>query len=243
MFSVKDNALNRASQNAGESPKMVRFGTQFATLTMVALLAGCAGQDYRTTNSVPDDYRTSHPIVVSDSEEYKDIAVSSNNKGLSLRDRNVVRDFARRFKRSGSKTMQMILPVGSKNERAAVTVSRYIAEEIKEVGVGRGSISIKTYHATGHGDAATIRLAFTSLTAGVASQCGIWDDDLNNTFANRNYSNYGCATQNNLAAMVSNPADLLGPRGESEIDATRRDAVITEWREDGSLGLPDLLSE
>lgn len=243
MFSVKDNALKRASQTAGGNPSMVKIVNHVGTWTMVALLAGCAGQDYRATNSVPDDYRTQHPIVVSDNEEHKDIAVSANNKGLSLRDRNVVRDFARRFKRSGSKTMQMILPVGSKNERSAVTVSRYIAEEIKEVGVGRGSISIRTYHATGHGDAATIRLAFTSLTAGVASQCGVWDDDLNNTHNNRNYSNYGCATQNNLAAMVSNPADLLGPRGMSEIDATRRDAVITEWREDGSLNLPDLLSE
>ena len=38
---------------------------------------------------------------------------------------------------------------------------------------------------------------------------------------NRNYGNFGCATQQNLAAMVDNPLDLLYPR---EHDAGRRRA-------------------
>ena len=59
---------------------------------------------------------------------------------------------------------------------------------------------------------------------------------------NRNYQNFGCATQSNLAAIVANPSDLLGPRGESEIDATRRDQVITDWRENASRRLPSLLT-
>ena len=48
----------------------------------------------------------------------------------------------------------------------------------------------------------------------------------------------GVMTQKNLAAIVANPADLLGPRGESEIDSTRRTNVINDWQEFGSDNLP-----
>ncbi len=72
------------------------------------------------------------------------------------------------------------------------------------------------------------------------SACGQWNEDILDTTQNRNYENFGCATQKNLAAMVANPEDLLGPRGESEIDATRRTNVINDWRDFGSDRLPTL---
>ena len=62
------------------------------------------------------------------------------------------------------------------------------------------------------------------------------------TSENQNYSNFGCATQKNLAAIVANPADLLGPRGITEIDSTRRTTVIQDWQENGSGDLPTLFN-
>jgi pilus assembly protein CpaD len=52
-----------------------------------------------------------------------------------------------------------------------------------------------------------------------------------NDFSNQNYYNFGCATQNNLAAQIANPEDLVAPRGMTPIDATRRNAAIKEYRE------------
>jgi pilus assembly protein CpaD len=46
---------------------------------------------------------------------------------------------------------------------------------------------------------------------------------------NRNGHYWGCATQNNLAAMMQNPRDLKGPRGWSPRDARRRDAVWDKY--------------
>jgi len=76
----------------------VKFG--LSLLLATSLLAGCAGysKDHVIVGSVPDDYRTKHPIIVSDSEVHKDLAISSNMRKLSMRHRNVVRDFAMRFK-------------------------------------------------------------------------------------------------------------------------------------------------
>ena len=90
------------------------------------------------------------------------------------------------------------------------------------------------YNASSHGDSATIRIAYASLNAAVDSKCGEWDEDLLDTQQNKNYSNFGCATQNNMASMIAHPADLLGPRGIDNIDATRRTNVINDWRTSGS---------
>lgn len=42
--------------------------------------------------------------------------------------------------------------------------------------------------------------------------------------------NFGCAYQRNLAAMIADPRDLLGPRAESMGDAERRATVLGKYR-------------
>ena len=65
-------------------------------------------------------------------------------------------------------------------------------------------------------------------------RCGRWPDDLLETTENKHYANFGCSYQNNLAAQVANPADLLGPRKQTEIDAENRDRVINVYRQSGN---------
>lgn len=204
-----------------------------ATLLVAGVaISGCAAHkvDSTTTDSIPGDYRTNHPIVVSQSEQTMDLAVTPSMRRMSDLHRNKVIDIVGRFKRSGSKDIHIIVPAGSHNEAAARYVSGDIVNQMKKMGVSPSGIKVERYHASNHGDSATIRIAYGALGAHVASQCGQWDQDLTNNTENTNYTNFGCATQNNLAQMVANPADLLGPRGESEIDAGRRDNVINEWR-------------
>ena len=50
------------------------------------------------------------------------------------------------------------------------------------------------------------------------------------TSENKHYADFGCSYQNNLAAQIANPADLLGPRKLSEVDAENRSAVIDTYR-------------
>ncbi|MEQ8736971.1 MAG: CpaD family pilus assembly lipoprotein, partial [Hoeflea sp.] len=66
-------------------------------------------------------------------------------------------------------------------------------------------------------------------------QCGRWPDDLAaDTSENKHWANFGCAYQNNLAAQIANPGDLIAPRGMSPIDAERRSQVIQTYRESGA---------
>lgn len=44
-------------------------------------------------------------------------------------------------------------------------------------------------------------------------------------------TNYGCAVNSNLAAMVADPEDLLHGRGSDDTDATSASRAIKAWRE------------
>ena len=92
---------------------------------------------------------------------------------------------------------------------------------------------VAAYDAAAYGPNAPIRLAFFAITA-KAGPCGEWPEDLvENTVENRNYHNFGCATQANLAAQIANPMDLVQPRGMSAIDAEQRNVVIQDYRKNG----------
>src|SRR5438270_143079 len=82
------------------------------------------------------------------------------------------------------------------------------------------------------GTSSSVRLAYSKIGAHTA-ECGPWPDQTARNPENRHYANYGCATQQNLAAMVANPLDLLYPRAMTPPDAVRRTAVIG-----GSEGAP-----
>lgn len=217
-----------------------------ATVSLIAsalAITGCASyqKDHFTVGSVPSDYRTKHPIVVAQDEMTEDLIVTSKMRNMSLRHRNQVVAFIGRFKKSGAKTIRIILPAGSHNEAAARQVGHDVIALMKEERMSANQISVSRYHAANHGDAATVRLSFQSTVASVHSECGQWTEDLVRTPENKNYQNFGCATQNNLAEMIANPQDLIGPRGQSEIDAERRGTVIETWRSEGTAALPSLL--
>jgi pilus assembly protein CpaD len=195
--------------------------------------AGCASysRDQIIVGSVPDDYRTRHPIILSESEEVRDILVPAGASKLDQRGRDVVREIGFNFKSSGASKIAILIPSGSPNQHAARLAARDAVGELRAAGIPTGRIAISHYDASSHGDAAALRVAYMDMEASVASACGTWDEDLTDTLENRNYYNFGCASQNNLAQMVANPADLLGPRGVGEIDSTKRTNVINDWRE------------
>ena len=47
---------------------------------------------------------------------------------------------------------------------------------------------------------------------------------------NKHWANFGCSYQNNLAAQVANPHDLIGPRRPTEIDAEKRGVAIDDYQ-------------
>ncbi len=196
-------------------------------LLAVAMLAGCA-QKRDVTGAIPDDYRTNHPIVISEKEQVADIPVGHADTRLSITQRSIVEHAAANYRSNGSGVIHILIPDGSPNERAAAKLRGDIAATLRKNGVKPFNISSERYKA-GPEESAPIRLSYSAMTAST-NTCGQWPKDLLETAENRHYANFGCASQNNFAAQLANPADLLGPRATSPIDAERRIVVIDDYR-------------
>lgn len=202
-------------------------------LLSAAMLAGCASKDATATGSIPDDYRTRHPIVLTEAEHTLDVPVASGDRSLTLPMRDNIRGFAQDYEAKSKGTVQIMVPQGSHNAGAAASLRKEIRATLVKEGVPSKRIIETSYSAAGQGDAAPIRLAFVSTTA-KTNTCGQWPEDLTlNTMENRQYYNFGCASQANLAAQIANPMDLVGPRGMTSIDAERRGTVIQDYRDYG----------
>ncbi|MDZ7822653.1 MAG: CpaD family pilus assembly lipoprotein [Ahrensia sp.] len=202
-----------------------------SALFCAVVLSGCATakRDSFTVGSIPTDYTKRHPIVLSEKEQTLDIPVASSARELSVATLSNVKAFAAEFATSGTGAIVVMLPSGSANEAAVHRVKDQIVDAVQSGG-GSGVITYQSYDASNHGTSAPVRLSYSGVTAST-SECGKWTDDILNTAENQNYNDYGCSTQNNLAAQIANPGDLLGPRQMSPIDAENRAAVIKTYQE------------
>lgn len=200
-----------------------------ALLAVAALSQGCA-RDPQTTGAIPDDYRTRHPITLSEAQHSLDIPVSPADNRLPGAMAENVKGFVQNYVASSTSIVQMQVPTGSANAASASLIKRQIRSVLTSSGISSGKIVEVPYGASPYGDAAPIRLSYVAVTA-MTGQCGQWPEDLNsNTSSNKSWYNFGCASQSNLAAQIANPMDLVGPRGMSPINAERRSLVLDKYR-------------
>jgi pilus assembly protein CpaD len=201
----------------------------------LALAAGACKHDPVITNTVPVDYRSRHPILVAERPHSIDILIGAGRGGLTATQRAQVAAFGSSWRREGNGYLQVNVPKGTRNERAANATVREITSILHSVGVPQKAIAVRPYRPEQAFDVPPIRLAFPVMSAEVRN-CGLWPDDLGPTsdpkyWSNEPYSNFGCATQRNLAAMVAEPADLLQPRAETPPSAARRQTVMEKYRQ------------
>ncbi|NMG40517.1 pilus assembly protein CpaD [Chelativorans sp. ZYF759] len=195
-----------------------------------ALMAGCANTHSVVVGAVPDDYRTNHPIIVGEQMRTIDIPVGYSDRGANRVQIGTLDGFmAANYDQSAKPVVRVLVPSGSANAYAASAVAGDLVHRLRQGGVPEGYILHQPYQAEPHEDQAPIRIAFTAMTASTGP-CGRWDEDLLNNTANKHYTNFGCASQSNLAAQVANPADFLTPRRIGAIDAQNRARAIGEYQ-------------
>ena len=201
-------------------------------VAVAALLAGCAQRDSITVGAIPDDYRTNHPIVIAEKNQKIDLPVGAGDRGMTGSQRDTLLGFLDGYDKSAAPTLTIQIPSGSANEVAATAAARDFARLAVAAGVKRNRIVVTSYQAASVEISSPVRVAYVAVRA-QTDKCGRWPDDLVDTAENKHYADFGCSYQNNLAAQMANPADLLGPRKPSTIDAENRGAVIDVYRARG----------
>lgn len=211
----------------------------FAVLAMsMTALTSCGtprSEDDLKTASIENDYRVRHPINMAEAEHGVEIPIGSGDYNLRTGSLDAVRGFAQQYAALSTGVVQISVPVGSINSVAARRIVPSIRKALVGAGVKANRIIMGSYDAASGDVSAPVRLSFVGVTA-MTDQCGQWPEDLMmNSMENKNWHNFGCASQNNLAAQVANPNDLFTPRGETPIDAERRSQVITDYRSNGAI--------
>ncbi|WP_095082365.1 CpaD family pilus assembly protein [Mesorhizobium sophorae] len=208
-------------------------------IAVAALLSGCANRDSVTVGAIPDDYRTNHPIVIAEKNQKIDLPVGAGDRGMTGSQRDTLLGFLDSYDKSAAPTLTIQVPSGSANEVAATAAARDFARLAVAAGVKRNRVVVTSYQAASSEISSPVRVSFVSVRA-QTDKCGRWPADLVETSENKHYADFGCSYQNNLAAQMANPADLLGPRKSTDIDAENRGAVIDVYRQRGISG--DFLS-
>ncbi|MFU0506850.1 CpaD family pilus assembly protein [Pseudaminobacter sp. NGMCC 1.201702] len=208
-----------------------RRAMPIAAILAIALLSGCAARtDSVTVGAIPDDYRTNHPIVIAEKEQVLDLPVAASERGMTRVQKVALQGFLADYDRSAAPVVTILVPSGTPNAVAASEAGRDFARFARARGVPDGRVIVSSYQPVSPDVSAPIRVAYAAMKA-QTGPCGRWPADVLDTSENKHYANFGCSYQNNLAAQIANPADLLGPRQQTTIDAENRSKVIDVYRD------------
>lgn len=229
--SIESPIPMRSVKTTFSSRSLANLARMAVVMGTIGLLAGCANRDNMTTGSIPDDYRARHPITLTEVEHSIEVPIASGERKLTQGMRDVIAGFAADYRQRATGSVQMFVPHGAYNSGAAQGMRKEIRSVLAANGVPMPKIIETSYQAGAQDNIAPIRLTYVAMSA-VTEPCGNWPADLMNpaTIENRNWHNFGCASQNNLAAQVENPMDLVAPRKMAPIDATQRANVISTYR-------------
>ena len=207
--------------NQIEPENFLRSALRLTALCAI-LMAGSCAAPMNGPDSLMEDPAVNHPITVQPSYESLKVSFSASDSGLLPEDSARFSRFVENYRDHGNGAISISAPAGS-DTNAAVS---YFADRIVEMGINRDHILVTT-HDVRDGDT-RIELDYVAFQA-ATEPCGDWSHNLGDTASNTSNPNFGCAVQQNIAAMVADPRDLIEPRVMDGGDATRRAGVLDNY--------------
>lgn len=203
---------------------MTRFLMSFSAL---ALLAACSTFD--PVIKTGHDGTFNHDIQVVEDTVVLEVPMSNAESGIPYYQRKKVQAFLADYKSRGVRHGPLILsvPLGSPWGQQLKTGVDQTVQLAYEYGVQ--DLKRSDYESNGSPEAPMV-LAFTAYRA-IAPNCpSLASIDMTASASNDTTPAFGCAMQANLAAMIADPADLIGARPFDAADTLRRVDVLTKYR-------------
>ena len=169
-----------------------------------------------------------HPISVDSQIVTLTLDVDAATSDLSIVDKARIRGFADSYLRSGHGPISVTAPSGASDDFEGQESASDVRKYLNSLGVPWSAISGASYR-TGDDGARQLILSYTHYVA-TPSECGVWKGIRKRDYQNLRTPNFGCATQNNLAAMIADPRDLIQPADETLADSPARIRAIQAYR-------------
>jgi len=190
-------------------------------------VAACSTGSNGIENSITP--QAAHPIYIKKSESVISMNIPAGAYKMPAADEERISQFAYGYQARGQGPVTVKTPSGSANSGAARAAARQIVDKLAENGVEQKDVKLVSYQAEA-GTNAPVVISHGQFEARSTSCENAWSKDTIRDHSNGMSAGLGCATQNNLAAMVSDPYDLVRMRPVGPADAARRDTVVEKYR-------------
>lgn len=159
-----------------------------------------------------------------------EMPVNPLDNGLTWEQQHMLEALAAEYKARGHGQLIISYPQNAGNADAAISAIALARTALYEHGLSWQQIGGSAYQARGRSEAPVV-FSFVTYEA-VRPDCnnGVSWHDERNTYPGSHVSDFGCAMATALAAMVSDPRDLVTPRNMDDPDAARRATVLAGWR-------------
>ncbi|MEM9725795.1 MAG: CpaD family pilus assembly lipoprotein [Pseudomonadota bacterium] len=161
-----------------------------------------------------------HPITAEPAEAILEIGPEG---GLSSYDARQLDAFARGYLKAGEGDLTLAQPIDESGARVAAEA----ALRLQKAGVPADQILRGRYEAGEGGYTGVVASYFSTMA--VTEPCPTDPSDPNIDPSNGVYLSFGCAHQQNLAAMLEDPRDAERARAATPPSADRRRAVLLQY--------------
>ena len=194
---------------------------RLAAVAALVAMGSCSTTPDKHPEMMMVDGAANHQIMVEPS--YRALKLNWNG-GLSQPEQIQLDGFVSDYIAHGNGSIAVSAPANLGGQEMA----GWFAARINALGVSRDKILIAAHDAPQN----DMRVEVNYVTYQARTdKCGDWSDNLAFTLMNDTPKNFGCSVQQNIAAMIADPRDLISPRGMEESDAARRTTVITNYEQ------------
>lgn len=194
--------------------------------SLSALASGCAGAWNGAGQALT--VAEEHPISVDSQVVTMTMPLETQGSALSSMDKARLRAFSDSYLTSGYGPLTITAPEGASSDAAGQKLAAQIRDYLHETGVNADAINAAVYR-VGSDRKRDLILSYTHYVA-TAPVCGVWDGMRKRDYGNLRSPNFGCAQQNNIAAMVADPRDLVTPADSTSPDANARARMLKMYR-------------
>jgi pilus assembly protein CpaD len=213
---------------------LAKSASKALAVSFVAMtLAGCAGlgteDRAQIAETVTLEPTQRYPILVSQQPSSLSLRVPRGSSGLTPHQRSQLVEFFGKYRATdaGNSKIVVSVPAGSPNEVAAMRAVADLRDIMIDSGFTESTLNVEPYHSE-RDPQPPLRVQYQRYVA-EGPECGHWPSNIAASNNNLAYQNFGCAQQKNLASMIANPADLLGPRTMTPANSDRRQVVFEKY--------------
>jgi len=200
----------------------MKYSILTACLFSVGLgLSGCAtpSQTFAPPN-------LKNAINVAESIERLELYTRPNGMELSARDKLAVAQFLDGYARSGDGALYINRPASAMSGLGTQQAEATIRGLMAQGGMNPAAVQTGQY-ASRPGAPAPVVVSYRTLRA-IPQNCREMGS-LANTYSNQPHGGFGCFQSANLAAMISDPRQLLEPYASGQPNAQRRQVIYDKY--------------